>query len=88
MLRNHHPADALADIRAEIKQLEIAEAELRDELLKADESARRGIQWKAQVRNITQERLDTKAAIEHFGQEAMRPFMRKTTFQNVILRRA
>lgn len=77
LLRNRHPADALADVRAEIKQLKIREAELRHELLKAHESDRRGVHWRARVRNITLEHLDAKAAIKHFGQEAMNPFMRK-----------
>ena len=55
--RNRHPADELADIRSEIKQLEIREAELRNELL-ADGTDRVGVQYEAFIRTQTQRRLD------------------------------
>jgi hypothetical protein len=44
MLRNRHPADELADVRAEIKQLKIREAELRT-TLSAPDADRHGIQY-------------------------------------------
>lgn len=87
MFRNRHPADLLADVRAEIKQLQIQEAELRNELLHAEASDRSGIQWIAQVCNVTQERLDAKAAIRHFG-DAIRPFLTSSTMQQVRLKLA
>jgi hypothetical protein len=68
MIRNRHPADELADVRAEIKQLQIREAELRIELMTSD---RHGVQWTAIVETKNYERLDTKAVIEHLGREAM-----------------
>jgi hypothetical protein len=86
MLRNRHPADALADVRAEIKQLQIQEAELRNELLQAD-ADRRGLEWEAWVWNCNQERLNIKAVKEHFG-DAIKPFLRPSKIQNVRLRRA
>jgi hypothetical protein len=86
MLRNRHAADLLADVRAEIKQLEIREAELRAELL-APDADRRGVQWEAVIRGGTQERLDAKAAIAHFGKDAMRPFMKTINLRHVRLRR-
>jgi hypothetical protein len=73
MLHNRHPADALADVRAEIKQLEIREAELRNELL-ADSADRRGVEWEAVIKNRSQDRVDAKAAIKHFGEDVLRPF--------------
>jgi hypothetical protein len=87
MLRNRHPADALADVRAEIKQLQIREAELRNELL-ADGADRHGVQWEAVVRDRSQERIDAKAAIAHFGREALWPFMKKVKATEVRLIRA
>ena len=66
MFRNHHPADELADVRAEIKQLQIREAELRSELL-ADGADRCGVQWEAVIQDRSQDLLDVKAAVAHFG---------------------
>jgi hypothetical protein len=84
MLRNRHAADLLADVRAEIKQLQIREAELRNELL-ADGADRHGVQWEAVIKDRKQERLDLKAAIAHFGKDAMKPFMRKVKATEVRL---
>jgi hypothetical protein len=87
MLRNRHPADALADVRAEIKQLKIQEAELRNELLAVGANLC-GVQWEAFIKDRSQERLDVKAAVKHFGREAMRPFMKKVKATEVRLIRA
>jgi ProP effector len=87
MLRNRHPADALADVRAEIKQLQIVEAELRADLINAYAAGRRGLGWLATVRATSRSGLDLDAAIEHFGREALQPFMRKITVTNVRLKR-
>jgi hypothetical protein len=84
MLRNRHPADALADVRAEIKQLQIQEAELRNELL-ADGADRHGVQWEAVIQGRSQDRINAKAAIAHFGKDALRPFMKRVTARNVRL---
>jgi hypothetical protein len=86
LLRNRHPADLLADTRAEIKQLEIQEAELRQQLL-ADDADRCGVQWEAAVRNYNQDRIDTKALIEHFGHAAIAPFFRQVEVRALTLRR-
>jgi hypothetical protein len=86
MLRNRHPADALADVRAEIKQLQIREAELRDELLRTTD--RRGLEWEAWVQNCNQERLDVKTAKKYFDKDVLKPFLRQVSTKNVRLRRA
>ena len=39
------------------------------------------------VQDRAQERLDSKAAIAHFGIDALRPFMRTITMKNVRLKR-
>jgi hypothetical protein len=87
MFRNHHPADELADVRAEIKQLQIREAELRSELL-ADGADRCGVQWEAVIKDYSQDRINAKAAIAHFGREALRPFMKQVKATEVRLTRA
>jgi hypothetical protein len=51
MVPNRHTADALADVRAEIKQLKIQEAELRNEFL-ADGADRCGVQWEAVIKEL------------------------------------
>ena len=84
-VRNRHPADELADVRADIKQLELREEELRRALL-ADGADRLGVQWEAAIQDRAQERLDAKAAIEHFGTAAMKPFLRKIEFRVVKLK--
>jgi hypothetical protein len=85
LIRNRHPADELADVRAEIKQLKIREAELRRELMSGAD--RRGVQWQAIVHNSRREYLDTKATIEHFGRDAMLPFFKEATTVSIRLNR-
>jgi hypothetical protein len=63
---------------------EIYVAELRHELL-AEGADRIGIQWQAVAYNCTSEHLDTKAVIEHFGIDALQPFMRAIEYQAVRL---
>ena len=86
-LRNRHPADLLADVRAEIRQLKIYEAELRQELL-ADGADLTGVQFKAIVSRYgrTRETADIKGLIKHFGEAAVRPFIQTTDYQVVLLR--
>jgi hypothetical protein len=85
LIRNRHPADELADIRAEIKQLKIREAELRQELL--DGANPCGVQWQAIIHNSSRKALDAKAAIKHFGPEAMKPFLKEITAVSIKLKR-
>jgi hypothetical protein len=85
LLRNRHPADDLADVRAEIKQLQIREAELREELVQAN-ADRRGVQWEATVYQRSREQLDLKAAKKQLGRDVLTPFLRQITFQNVRLK--
>lgn len=84
--RNRHPADALADVRSEIKQLRIQETELR-EILLAEDADLCGVQYDAVVSNEEKPSLDQRALVEHFGAEALQAFYRVVTFQVVRLRR-
>jgi hypothetical protein len=84
LLRNRHPADELADVRAEIKRLQLREAELRNILL-AEGADRTGIQYKAVVLDTGQKHINTKALIDHFGAATMRPFFRSIACRVVKL---
>jgi hypothetical protein len=74
-MRNVHPVDELADVRAAIKSLETREAELRQKLL-SGEASLCGDTWRAVIRSQSSERIDAKAARRALG-DALRPFMRR-----------
>jgi hypothetical protein len=82
---NRHPADALADVRDEIRTLQQREDVLRQELLASDD--RVGAEWEASIHSHTQERLDSRAVIKHFGAATLRPFFKRIAFQQVRLQR-
>ena len=82
---NRHPADALADVRAEIKMLETREEKLRQQLIAGDD--RVGVDWQATVLSRTHERLDVDALLKHFGREALVPFFKSVSFAQVYLKR-
>ena len=83
-LANIHPADELSAVREEIKILEKRADELRDKLL-ADGADLRGDQYTAVIHPGTREMLDRKAITEAFGEEAVAPFIRITTYKTVRL---
>lgn len=56
---NTPPPDELAEVRARIKALEEREAELRKLLIKNPE-LREGASWLAEVKTVTQDRVDMK----------------------------
>jgi hypothetical protein len=85
MSRNRHPADQLADVRAEIKALETREQQLRGQLL-ATAHDRIGDEWVAEVQNCEQRRLDAQACIRRFGTAALAPYFSITRFPVVKLR--
>jgi hypothetical protein len=84
---NRHPADALADVRQEIRQLEAREQELRSKLLQCGGDDLAGDEWEAQVKHFDQQRLDTPAVVKHFGREALQPFFKSTAYDAVYLKR-
>jgi len=83
--QNRHPADLLADTRAEIKALQKREDDLRRQLIESGDLI--GAEWKAQIVNRTQERLDCGAVIKHFGKTALQPFFKMLEFDQVYLKR-
>jgi hypothetical protein len=80
---NRHPADALADVREEIRALQQREEILRQELIVSDDHI--GAEWEATIHNRAQ--LDTGAVIKHFGTATLRPFFRHIEFKQVRLKR-
>lgn len=83
-LRNRHPADELADVRAEIKALQAQEVILRARLLAGDDLSR--ADFTAQIVVSQRERLNAAALKAHFGTAALRPFMTATKVQQVWLK--
>ena len=84
ILFNVHPADALAEIREQIKTLTARADELRDKLL-ADGADLKGDQYTATITPGVRETLDRKAIEEAFGEKAIAPFLKKTSFKTVKL---
>jgi hypothetical protein len=83
-LPNVHPADELQAVREEIKILNEQADRLRDQLL-ADGADLRGEQYTAKIIPGVRETLDKKALIEAFGEAAIDPFIKETTFKTVKL---
>jgi dihydroorotase-like cyclic amidohydrolase len=81
---NVHPADELADVREEIKRLTVRAETLRDQLL-IEGAELRGDQYTAVITPSVRESLDRKAITEAFGEAAVAPFVRKTSFKTVKL---
>lgn len=73
-LRNRHPADELADVRADIKQLKAREDELRQVLI-ADNASLVGAEWEADIKLHSYETVRSKAAIQTLGRELLTPFI-------------
>ena len=82
---NIHPADELAAIREEIKQMQERADELRDQLLAAGEPNLKGDQYTALIVPGVRETLDRKALVEAYGEKAIAPFIKKTVYQTVKL---
>ena len=83
---NRHPADALADVRQEIKELQLREEALRAELLMAGANLI-GVEWEASVQSREHRTLNRDALIKHFGREALAPFFRVTGYEAVALKK-
>ena len=81
-LVNVHPADELAALREEIKQLSAREDELRALLLKPDADLN-GDQYIAHIQTSTRESVDKSALIAELGREAVERFFRNTVVRSV-----
>lgn len=83
-LTNVHPADELAALREEIKQLEARESELRAALM-AEGASLRGSQYMAVIKEQSRETVDKNALIDAIGRERATPFLKKSAFKTIVL---
>jgi hypothetical protein len=83
-LPNVHPADELSAIREEIKIMENRADELRAILL-AEGASLKGDQYTAQIVPGVRETLDRAAITQAFGEKAVAPFVKKTSFKTLKL---
>lgn len=81
-MKNRHPADELAEVRAEIRTLKDREGVLRGELL---ECSKVGVDFVARFVPYRRRRLDFRALEKHFGADVLEPFMVETEFQRLDL---
>ena len=77
-LTNVHPADELAAVREEIKQLQGVEADLRAKLLAMTDAEREGDQYRAFTVVSKRSSVDKDAIIAALGIEIVGQFMRTT----------
>lgn len=83
-LPNRHPADELADLRAELRRLEDREANLRDMLL-AEGADLVGSEHVARIVASPQHRLDRELLEQRFGAAAVRACRKPVTVTMVRL---
>jgi hypothetical protein len=81
---NVHPADELAELREKIKTMQARADSLRDRLLE-DGADLKGDNYTATITPGVRETLDRKAITEAYGEKAIEPFLKKTSFQTVKL---
>jgi hypothetical protein len=85
---NRHPADELGDVRERIAEFKEREAGLREILIAATDGERVGQEWIAHVSEQHRKVLDREALTEHFGAEALQPFMRASVATLLTLKDA
>ena len=85
---NRHPADEMHDVRERIAEFEERKDELRETLIAATEAGRVGEEWIAHVSEQHKKTIDREALTEHFGAEALQPFMRESVATMVRLKAA
>jgi hypothetical protein len=79
LLTNVHPADELSAVREEIKILEGRADELRAALLQEGADLE-GDSYVAQIITNKRETLDRQALTDAFGEAAIAPFVKTTTY--------
>ena len=82
-LTNVHPADELAAVREEIKQLQGVEADLRFKLLAMTDAEREGDQYRAFVVSSNRETVDKTSMIAALGREVVEPFIKTSAVQTL-----
>ena len=85
-LLNRHPADRLADVRAELKRLEAEEVKLRAYLLEHPQD-RTGEEHVAVIGSQSRKRVDLKALADEIGASILARFTTFGTAMTVRLQR-
>ena len=80
-MQNRHPADRLADVRFEIKRLEVEEAKLRAYLLEHPHD-RVGEEHIAVIGSQSRKRVDLKGLADEVGASLLQRF---TTFRSAMV---
>jgi hypothetical protein len=83
-ITNIHPADELAALREEIRQMQERESELRN-LLLADGADREGNQYMAFIQTSNRETVDKNALVAELGREAAARFLKTSIVRSVKL---
>jgi hypothetical protein len=83
-LRNIHPVDDLAQVRAAIKELEGREAKLKTAIM-ADPKLREGAEYRAFIQESKRNTVDKEALIAAFGEKFLEPFTRTTEVKSLKL---
>jgi hypothetical protein len=78
---NRHPADRLADVRSEIKRLEVEEAKLRAYLLEHPQD-RTGEEHVAIIGSQSRRRVDLKCLADEVGASILQRF---TSFRSALI---
>lgn len=79
-LLNVHPADELAELRQEQKQLEEREAKLKAVLLELPPGERHGKFASVNIHQQTRETLDRKQLEAELGKDRLKKYLRETTY--------
>jgi hypothetical protein len=83
---NRHPVDELADVRAQIRELQDREAALRQQIL-TGKCGLVGDDYRARIRQMGAERLDVGAVRAHYKPDELLPFTRNVVTTAVFLNR-
>lgn len=85
MKRNIHPADELHEVRAQIRELEERESELRQMFLD-EKCGLRGNEFRVEIKKQDRHSYDIKAIVQKMGASNLRPFQKTTvaTYVNVL----
>lgn len=86
MIENRHIVDQLANVRAEIKRLQLREHELRQQVIDASVVGElEGDEFRAVVKSGRANWIDLVALKRTLGCEAIEPFMRQREFFKVCV---
>ena len=85
VVQNRHPADRLAEVRSEIKQLQAEEEQLRAYLLEHPQD-RTGQEYAATIGSQSRKRVDLKALADEIGASVLARFTSLRSMMVVRLR--